>query len=252
VETIRSAVGVPSLVTISNSSVTNNTSIKTAGGGLAVWRNGTAELLNGTVLSYNTVVNGSGDGVLLLDYATLHVDGSVKIDNNIVSKGFVGSTVAAFGSSKLILPVHGHFTKCRTGVYLGQDTCQTGEVMQHDVCLCCPQHTFSFTNASCEPCPPNGNCTGGSIVQPLPGYWSSAPTSVQMHRCPLSTIACNFISPDHQCNEGYTGPLCGACQLPHHGMLGPFECGKCMNPNLQLGLYLIIIIIMLQGPLQTQ
>ncbi len=77
-------------------------------------------------------------------------------------------------------------------------------------------------------------------MQPLAGFWSSAPTSVQMHRCPLSTTACNYTGPDHFCNEGYTGPLCGTCQLPQYGTLSPFKCGKCMQPKVQLGLYLLL------------
>ena len=69
--------GVPSFVIISNSSVANNTSIRSAGGGIAAWRNGTIELVNGTLLSQDVSVEGSGGGVMLLDYATLHADKSV-------------------------------------------------------------------------------------------------------------------------------------------------------------------------------
>jgi hypothetical protein len=230
-----------SYVTISNSTVSNNTSIRSAGGGLAVGRNGTIELVNGTVLSLNSDINGAGGGVVLLGNGTLHADASVVFVNSVVSRGYVGSTIAAFDNSKLHLPVRGgNLTKCSVGVYLGWSTCEAGEFSQADMCVCCPQHTFSFTNASCEPCPANGKCAGGSLVQPPPGYWSSAPTSVQMHHCPLTTTACNYTDPDHKCNEGYTGPICGACQLPQYGMLGPFECGKCMDRRVQLALYLSV------------
>lgn len=61
-----------------------------------------------------------------------------------------------------------------------------------------------------------------------------------MHSCPLSTTACNYRGPNQQCNEGYTGPLCGACELPKYGMLSPFNCGKCMAPSMQLGLYMLL------------
>jgi hypothetical protein len=226
-----------SRVTISNSTVYNNTSIGAPGGGLGVGGMGTIELVDGTAVSHNTAVNSSGGGVVLLENGTLHADSTAAFLDNSVSKGYVGGTIAAFDNTTLQLR-GGRLTKCSVGVYLGWSSCQAGETQQHDMCVCCPQHTFSFSNVTCEPCPRNGRCTAGITVQPLPGYWSSAPTSVQMHRCPLSTTACNYTGPDHQCNEGYAGPLCGACQLPHYGMLGPFECGKCLGHRVQLGLYM--------------
>jgi hypothetical protein len=200
-----------SYVTISDSTVSNNTSTGSPGGGLAVGRNGSIELVDGTVVSKNSAVNSSGGGVVLLGSGTLHADGSVVFVDNFVNRGSVGSTIAAFDNSTLNLTLRGDLTKCSAGVYLGWSTCEAGQFMQHDVCVCCPPHTFSFTNASCEPCPGNGNCSGGSLVQPVPGYWSSAPTSVQMHRCPLSTTACSPTGPSTECSEGYMGPLCGAC-----------------------------------------
>jgi len=235
-------------VSINNSTVTNNTSVRSPGGGLAVGGNGTLELVNGSVLSYNRAGNSSGGGAMLYGNGSLRADDSVSFVGNAVSKGYVGSTIATFDNSTLHLPSRGALTKCSVGVYLGQSTCQAGEVRQHDMCVCCQQHTFSFANGSCQPCPRNGNCTGGSLVQPLPGYWSSAPTSVQMHRCPLFTTACNFRVVNgsvHECNTGYTGPLCGACQLgsvehPEYGLLSQFKCGKCLQPKVQLGLYLLL------------
>ena len=227
-------------VTISNSIVSNNTSVQSPGGGLAVSQGGSLQLVNGSMVSHNSAVNSSGGGVVLFGNGTLRADDSVMFVNNIVRKGYVGSTIAAFDNSSLELGPGGRLTKCSVGVYLGWSTCQAGETQQHDMCVCCPQHTFSFTNASCEPCPINGNCTGGSLVQPLSGCWSSAPASVQMHRCPLYTTACNYTAPTQQCSEGYTGPLCGACQLPQYGMLSPFRCGKCLPPKVQLGLYLLL------------
>ena len=185
-------------------------------------------------------VNSSGGGVVLRDNATLQADDSVHFISNAVSEGYAGSTIAAYGNSTLLLPLRGQLTKCNAGVHLGWLTCRVGEMRQISMCVCCPKHTYSFTNASCEPCPRNGNCTGGSFVEPLPGYWSSTTTSVQMHRCPLYTTACNYTGPDLQCNEGYTGPLRGTCTLPQFGMLSPFRCVKCMLPKVQLALYMLV------------
>ena len=177
---VKEGYGDASRVIISNSTVSNNTSIGSAGGGLAVAENGTAQLVNGSVVLHNTAVNSSGGGGVLLGNGILLADDSVGFANNVVGKGCVGSTIAAFDNCTLDLPRGGRLSKCSVGVYLGWSTCQAGETQQHDMCVCCPQHTFSFTNVSCEACPPNGNCPGGSLVQPLPGYWSLAPTSVQI------------------------------------------------------------------------
>jgi hypothetical protein len=229
----------PSHVTISNSTVFNNTSIRSAGGGIALGGRGTVVLANGTFVLQNSAVNSSSGGAVVLGMGTLRVDDSVWFVGNSISKGYVGSNIAAFDNSTLHLPSRGHMTRCSVGVYLGQSICQAGEVMQHDICVCCPQHTYSFTNIACEPCPDHGKCFGGSLVEPLPGFWSSASTSVQMHRCPLFDTACNYTGPGSKCNVGYTGPLCGECQLPAYGMLSPFMCGKCMPAKLQLVLYLL-------------
>ena len=236
-------------VAISNSIVANNTCYNSAGGGFAIADRGTVELVDGTVVEHNSAFNGSGGAVVLLYNGTLRTDESVVFVDNSAGKGYIGSTIAAFDNSTLQL--RGNLTKCSVGVYLGWFPCRAGEVRQHDMCVCCGQHTFSFSNITCERCPRNANCTEGNRVEPLPGFWSSAATSVQMHRCPLSDTACNYTRPrrDSQvamrCNEGagYTGPLCGACKLPDFGMLSPFRCGKCMRPSVQLGLYMLVSFV---------
>jgi hypothetical protein len=243
------SVVVASHVTISNSTVGNNTSIDSAGGGFAVSDSSTVELVDGAVVAHNSAVNGSGGGVVLLGNGTLRSDETVLFVDNTASQGYIGSTIAAFENSTLQL--RGNLTKCSVGVYLGWATCRAGEVRQHDMCVCCGQHTFSFTNVSCARCPANANCSDGNLVEPVPGYWSSAPTSVQMHRCPLDTAACNYRRPTWhspvavKCIEakGYTGPLCGACKLPDFGMLSPFRCGKCMRPSVQLGVYMLVSFV---------
>ena len=133
--------------------MSNNTSVLSAGGGLAVGSQGSIQLVNGSVVSHNSAVNSSGGGVVLFGNSGIRADDSVVFFNNSVGKGYVGGTIAAFDNSKLNLARGGRLTKCSVGVYLGWSTCQAGETQQHDMCVCCPQHTFSFTNASCEPCP---------------------------------------------------------------------------------------------------
>jgi hypothetical protein len=226
-------------VTISDSNITNNTSNGGAGGGLAAVAASTLTLVNGTRVERNTA-NSSGGAVMVMGSASFQVDDTVVFEQNSVPRGFVGSTIVAFDNSSIALPSRGDVTKCSGGVYLGRTPCGVGEYLQHDVCVCCPPHTFSFTNSNCSSCPANAECIGASIVQPLPGYWSSSPTSIQMHRCPLFKTACDYVDESHMCRPGYKGTLCGACQLPEYGMLSPMRCGKCLPPKVQLGVYLTV------------
>jgi len=226
-------------VTIRNSTIRNNTSIMSGGGGLAVASRASVMLASGTQVVGNAAVNSSGGAVLVMDSATFVVaaDDGVVFAQNAVSKGFVGSTIATFGTARLTLPMHGNLTKCSTGVYLGRTPCGAGETLQHNVCICCPAHTFSFTNTSCEVCPQSAKCSQGSLVEPLAGHWHSSARSIQMHRCPLFTEAC---LEGGLCRQGHTGPLCGACEKPGYGMVSPLKCGKCMQRHIQLGLYLVL------------
>ncbi len=38
--------------------------------------------------------------------------------------------------------------------------------------------------ATCAACPSLGQCAGGAVVVPQPGYWHSAANSTKIHRCP--------------------------------------------------------------------
>ena len=225
-------------VIISGSIIANNTSHHGAGGGVAAVSQSVVRLVNGTKVVGNRANNSSGGAVMVMGNAHFQADGTVVFANNGVPRGYVGSTVVAFENSNLSLPIRGQLTKCNTSVYLGRTPCGQGEVMQHDVCVCCPPHTYGFGNGSCTQCPNNAACPGASIVEPLPGFWSSSPMSIQMHRCPLFKTACDFVNQTHMCKPGYQGPLCGECLLPDYGMLSPMRCGKCMRPATQLGLYL--------------
>jgi hypothetical protein len=165
-------------VTISHSTIANNTRHRGAGGGLAAVSESVVRLSVGTMVVGNRAINSSGGAVMLMGNASFQADNTVVFDNNSVPRGFVGSTIVAFDSSTLSLATKGHLTRCRISVYLGRTPCGEGEVLQHDVCMCCQPHTFGFGNNTCTKCPDNAVCPGASIVEPLPGFWSSSNTSV--------------------------------------------------------------------------
>jgi hypothetical protein len=63
--------------------------------------------------------------------------------------------------------------------------CIQGEVTSSpDSCLTCPAGSFSFnpSNNTCDQCTPHANCSGGAVVAPLLGFWSSSAFSGQVHR----------------------------------------------------------------------
>ena len=60
-----------------------------------------------------------------------------------------------------------------------------------------------------------------------------------MHKCPLFTRSC-LANGSHACEQGYTGPLCGAC-ADSYGITAPLQCRKCMPTGRQLGLYVLLV-----------
>ncbi len=91
----------------------------------------------------------------------------------------------------------------------------------------CPRDEFSWdpSNASCDRCPSNGYCPGGTALAAVGGYWRATVRSTVMQRC-VYVGACDYdrrdaslavLGPwnssdvlwDMQCTPGYQGPLCG-------------------------------------------
>lgn len=227
-------------VMVVDSVIANNTSYDNPGGGLSLSSSVVVVLSGSTQVQHNRAVNSSGGGAVLVQNASLRVDDGVVFGGNSVTKGFVGFTVSVFDEAHLELPARGNLTRCSRGVYLGRSVCLPGEVELHDACSCCQAHTYSFSNTECLSCPDHARCDGGSHVEPLAGFWHSSPQSTQMHRCPLWTRAC---AEGGQCQPGYQGNLCGACQLPEYGTVSPLKCRKCLAPHVQLGLYLLLCVV---------
>eukprot|EP00210_Caulerpa_lentillifera_P000204 g199.t1 len=123
------------------------------------------------------------------------------------------------------------------------------------LCEACDSQSYNFEpngNEGCRICPDHGNCSGTFIV-PETGYWHSSPCSDQIQEClnkaacksnerresllNLSTSFqnCSLASMElhqyrqHQCTNGYSGPLCGACD-DSYSRYELFSCGKCLHP----------------------
>ncbi len=67
-----------------------------------------------------------------------------------------------------------HVVDCKQG----ETTAATG-----DACQTCDRGYYSLDprRATCDNCVPNADCLGGANIVPSPGYWHSAPHSIQMH-----------------------------------------------------------------------
>jgi hypothetical protein len=64
--------------------------------------------------------------------------------------------------------------------------CLPGEVRAGAWCQVCGANLYSFnpTNSSCDICPADASCAGGTKIYPDDGHWHSTDWSTQIHRCP--------------------------------------------------------------------
>ncbi|MBN8464037.1 MAG: hypothetical protein J0M01_14690 [Dechloromonas sp.] len=88
----------------------------------------------------------------------------------------------------------------------------------------CPPGEFGVYGAFvCDVCPQHAVCDGTYLLEAQPGYWHGSPMSPYFYEC----------NPGHacvastKCTEGYTGPVCGACDAGY-GKTGA-SCGRCRS-----------------------
>lgn len=71
-------------------------------------------------------------------------------------------------------------------VLINVPSCPKGDVTAStgDACISCVAGSYSMNpqNNTCDKCPDNALCPGNWSVLPLEGFWSSSPSSVQIHR----------------------------------------------------------------------
>jgi hypothetical protein len=237
---------------ISNNTVTQIDELQVGGGALAIRGSANVHLLNGTKLLNNKAVGLSGGAFALDQNASLTLAAGVLLSGNGIwvntsSPYWVppaGAVGVAAQASRLeieegVVGQDGMLTKCSSSIVLRRRPCGAGEFDGGDgsACLCCPPFTYSFdSNATlCQQCPANALCSA-DVVSPVVGYWHSSPRSLQMHRCPI-TGSCKE---GGVCLTGHTGNLCGQCAYGF-GTTAPLRCGRCMDPRLQLGLYMLVV-----------
>lgn len=194
-------------------------------------------------------VNKGGVPVLASDAALVSLTGNVSVDYD--DSGSTSRGVSMFVERKANLHIapgatsNGMpLTRCSSTVNMvgaGSMPCGSGEVLlqMRDECQCCAAFSYNLKAGgdydSCQQCPDNAKCPGGDQVVPLPGFWQSSLKSVQMHKCPLFTVACGQ---DGVCTEGYKGNLCGECDVGY-GITLPLRCAKCATFIQQLTTYLL-------------
>lgn len=119
-----------------------------------------------TSITNNTAVVAGGG--IYLDAASVHI-------NEGIARRIAQGNTAAFGPDLSLL-----------------SQCLPGEVRAGAWCQQCGANLYSFNpaNTSCDICPEDATCTGGTVIIPDSGYWHSSGWSTQIHRCP-NPYACN-------------------------------------------------------------
>jgi hypothetical protein len=78
------------------------------------------------------------------------------------------------------------FTETNVTIQINVLGCPVGDVMAStgDACFTCDAGSYSrdARNTTCDKCPENAVCPGAWAVMPLPAYWSSSASSIQIHR----------------------------------------------------------------------
>lgn len=110
---------------------------------------------------------------------------------------------------------------------------------------------------SCKQCDYNAICYGENILAPRPGYYRSSPTSDQILECynPESCIGGNQTNVQGLCAPGYTGFMCGGCEL-NRVKFNWETCTECPSYNttliwVSMRVALITVVILLICKLQT-
>ncbi len=118
-------------------------------------------------------------------------------------------------------------------VYLRE--CLAGEKESDNKCNPCPVETYSLVpkEGSCNRCPEEAVCYGGSLIVPKNGYWRDSNHTDIIFRCPNEKACLGASSIDdlilsEECREGYTGNLCDTCDRFYY-KAGFNTCEKCLN-----------------------
>ena len=119
-------------------------------------------------------------------------------------------------------------------------SCIPGEYNNSITCVPCPNNTISFSaQETCSECPIYAHCLDGTKICPNEGYWNARQNSTDLYEC-LSGRCVNHKS-CIACAEGYTGPLCNACDFDDSYVEnGYLKCNRCKDPHMSL-IYTVIV-----------
>jgi len=104
-------------------------------------------------------------------------------------------------------------------------------------CEKCKAGTYSVeAGKHCIQCPETAQCLGGSNLLPYSGYWNTEKNPEIIVPCRSDGISrCTNTEGQKNCAEGYTGPLCEACDFENSYVeKGFLECGRCENSKKSL------------------
>jgi hypothetical protein len=121
--------------------------------------------------------------------------------------------------------------------------CERGEMVADGLCVVCPSGFYSLeydTVTECSACPDHATCFGDSIVVDK-GYWRLSDDTVTVFTCPLEGSCVGGLSTGvDMCSQGYTGILCGVCDVDYYYPSLSATCEACSGQDLQIGLLIVV------------
>jgi hypothetical protein len=205
------------------SSIVSNFANYSSGGGISVRSDTKLVIIGGSIVADNRATL-YGGGLYVVQAASATIDGGSVIANNTANS--TGADISAAADESLLLGA--------TNINISSPTlswtrmrCVIGEVKGSSSSFCskCGANTYSLNTSAtvCDVCPTHASCSGGDVISPLPGFWSSSNYSTQIHSCPRAENC----QEGGECSEGYVGNVCGSC-AEGYGTTRPLTCRRCI------------------------
>ena len=176
---------------------------------------------------------------------------------------------ATFGAFALVAPqgaTYGLTLRCTVGglvippllpFTVSLDGCPAGQQSLSVTCVACGDGSFSFggTNARCVGCPPSGATCDGGILHLARNYFRPAAQAGQplgpdteLHPCyntAACTLAVNGSNVEYGCSPGYSGALCGVCDVAANYAQFGDACAPCWTTGASAFFMAVVLLVVL-------
>eukprot|EP01041_Mallomonas_annulata_P002605 gene2605-5095_t len=159
--------------------------------------------------------------------------------NGIMDVTFKGKAQAQSSKDYLSTTVRVSFRACVRGEYYGGGQCLTCGNGSYSVRDTSSVNSISTTSSpssqepQCLDCPSTADYCYGDVISLKPGYWRVNAYADHIFPCINGDTACkggSGVGVD-LCASGYTGPLCGVCEVGYTWTPLGSECRRCTSSN---------------------